>query len=385
MPDARCNVVVMERSVESDLVQGGHDTSSEIGAVVPPIHPTTTFSRDGNYDLVSDYLYSRQGAPNHVPVERLAARLDKGADALVFSSGLAAFAALIETVPFGATVAAPQVMYHGGQQWLRRLDDTGRINLVLFDQTRPTAMEEAVSKAPPDLLWIETPVNPTWDVIDIRAAANAAHAVGGMLAVDATVTPLTTRPLELGADYTFHSATKFYNGHADLLGGLLVSARDDDRWEEVRWIRTHSGGVMGAFEAWLLLRGMKTLYLRVDRASDSAMAVALHFEDHPTVEAVLYPGLPSHPGHEVAKTQMDRGFGAMLSLLVVGGFEAAHRVATSTQLFIPATSLGGVESLIEHRAVLEPPESVVPDNLLRLSVGIEPVAELIADLEQALS
>jgi cystathionine gamma-synthase len=209
--------------------------------------------------------------------------------------------------------------------------------------------------------------------------------VGGILAVDATVTPLTTRPIELGANYTFHSATKFYNGHADLLGGLLVSARDDDRWEEVRWIRTHSGAVMGAFEAWLLLRGMRTLHLRVDRASDSAMAIARHFAAHPSVEVVLYPGLESHPGHEVARSQMDRGFGAMLSILVKGGFDAAHRVATSTRLFIPATSLGGVESLIEHRTVLEPPESVVPDNLLRLSVGIEPVEELIADLEQALS
>ena len=385
MPEPSYNVIVMERSVESDLVQGGHDASSELGAVVPPIHPSTTFARDGNYEVVGDYLYSRFGAPNHEPVERLAARLDSGAGALVSSSGLAALAALIETVPSGATVAAPQVMYHGGQLWLRRLDDTGRINLVLFDQTRPTAMEEAVSRERPDLLWIETPVNPTWDVIDIRAAAEAAHAVGGMLAVDATVTPLTTRPLELGADYTFHSATKFYNGHADLLGGLLVSARDDDRWEEVRWIRTHSGAVMGAFEAWLLLRGMRTLHLRVERASDNAMAIARHFESHPSVEVVLYPGLESHPGHEVARSQMDRGFGAMLSILVNGGFDAAHRVATSTRLFIPATSLGGVESLIEHRTVLEPPESIVPDNLLRLSVGIEPVDELIADLEQALS
>lgn len=375
----------MERSVESDLVQGGHDASSGIGAVVPPIHPSTTFARDENYELISDYLYSRHGAPNHEPVERLAARLDNGADAQVFSSGLAAFAALIETVPPGDTVVAPQVMYYGGQLWLRRLDGTKRINLVSFDQTRPGAMEEVIASARPNLVWIETPVNPTWDIIDIRTAADAAHAVGGMLSVDATVSPLTTRPIEIGADFAFHSATKFYNGHADLLGGILVSARDDDRWEEVRWIRTHSGAVMGAFEAWLLLRGMRTLHLRVDRSSDSAMAIARHFEGHPSVEAVLYPGLESHPGYELARSQMDRGFGAMLSILVNGGFEAAKRVATSTRLFIPATSLGGVESLIEHRTVLEPPESVVPENLLRLSVGIEPVDELIADLEQALT
>lgn len=375
----------MERSVESDLVQGGHDASSGIGAVVPPIHPSTTFARDENYDLVSDYLYSRHGAPNHEPVERLAARLDNGADAQVFSSGLAAFAALIETVPPGDTVVAPQVMYYGGQLWLRRLDGTKRINLVSFDQTRPGAMEEVIASARPNLVWIETPVNPTWDIIDIRTAADAAHAVGGMLSVDATVSPLTTRPIEIGADFAFHSATKFYNGHADLLGGILVSARDDDRWEEVRWIRTHSGAVMGAFEAWLLLRGMRTLHLRVDRSSDSAMAIARHFEGHPSVEAVLYPGLESHPGHDLATSQMDRGFGSMLSILVNGGFDAAKQVATSTRLFIPATSLGGVESLIEHRTVLEPPESVVPENLLRLSVGIEPVDELIADLEQALT
>lgn len=374
----------MDRSVESDLVQGGHSVDPD-GGVVPPIQPSTTFARDGEYELASGYLYSRHGAPNHRAVESLAASLDSGADARVFASGLAAFSALVETVPPGAAVVAPEVMYHGGQLWLRRLHEAGRIKLALFDQSKPEAMEDTIAQANPDLVWIETPVNPTWDVIDIRAAAQAAHSGGAVLAVDATVSPLTTRPIEIGADYTFHSATKFYNGHADLLGGILVTAEEDDRWDQVHWIRTHTGAVMGAFEAWLLLRGMKTLYLRVDRASESAMAVARHFEGHASVEAVLYPGLESHPGHEVAKSQMDRGYGAMLSLLVSGGFEAAHRAATSTEVFIPATSLGGVESLIEHRAVLEPPESVVPDNLLRLSIGIEPVAELIADLEQALA
>ncbi|MGF1616924.1 MAG: trans-sulfuration enzyme family protein [Acidimicrobiia bacterium] len=374
----------MDRSVESDIVQGGHSFDPD-GGVVPPIQPSTTFARDIDYELASGYLYSRHGAPNHRAVERLAASLNSGVDARVFASGLAAFTALVETVPPGAPVVAPEVMYHGGMLWLRRLHEAGRIELFVFDQSTPGTMEATIGRANPDLVWIETPVNPTWDVIDIRAAAHAAHAVGGLLAVDSTVAPLTTRPIELGADYAFHSATKFYNGHADLLGGLLVTAEANERWDQVHWIRTHTGAVMGAFEAWLLLRGMKTLYLRVDRASESAMAIARHFEGHPAVDAVLYPGLESHPGHEVAKAQMDRGFGAMLSLLVAGGFAAAHRVATSTEVFIPATSLGSVESLIEHRTVLEPPESVVPDNLLRLSVGIEPVDELIADLEQALA
>jgi cystathionine gamma-synthase len=237
-------------------------------------------------------------------------------------------------------------------------------------------MDQVIEASSPDLVWIETPVNPTWDVIDIRAAAAAAHGVGAHLAVDATVTPLTTRPIELGADFAFHSATKFYNGHADLLGGLLIAAKEDDRWAQVTWIRTHTGAILGAFESWLLLRGMRTLYLRVDRASENAMALARQLEHHPGVESVLYPGLESHPGHIVAKSQMDRGFGAMMSIRVKGGFDAAHKVATSTRLFVPATSLGGVESLIEHRTVLEPPESVVPDDLLRLSIGIEPVDEL---------
>jgi cystathionine gamma-synthase len=373
----------MERSAETDLVQAGHSADPNRG-VVPPIQPATTYARDTNYELTGGYMYSRHGAPNQTAVEEAAARLDSGAEARVFASGLAAFTALVETVPNGGSVVAPEVMYHGGQLWLRRLDERNRIALTLFDQCRPGDMEESIDRARPDMVWIETPVNPTWDVIDIPAAARAAHAVGGLLAVDSTVAPLTTRPIDLGADYTFHSATKFYNGHADLLGGILVAATKDDRWAEIDWIRTHTGAVMGAFEAWLLQRGMKTLYLRVDRASQSAMTVAGHFEGHAAVDKVLYPGLESHPGHEVAKAQMDRGFGAMLSILVKGGFEAAHRVATSTKLFIPATSLGGVESLIEHRAVLEPPESVVPDNLLRLSIGIEPVEELIADLEQAL-
>lgn len=375
----------MEQSPETGAVHGGGHVDPSTGAVVPPIHPSTTYARDDSYGLIGDYLYIRHGAPNHTAVESVATRLDMGSDALLFSSGLAAFCALIETVPTGAGVVAPRVMYHGGQLWLRRLHDRGRIDLTLFDQSIPGEMEKVIDSAKPDLVWIETPVNPTWDVIDIRAAVAATRAVDGQLCVDSTVAPLTTRPIELGADYTFHSATKSYNGHADVLGGLLVTAKNDARWEEVGWTRTHGGGVLGPFESWLLLRGMRTLHLRVDRASANAMAIASYFEGHSALDNVLYPGLESHPGHEIAKSQMDRGFGSMISIRVKGGFETAKRVATSTKLFIPATSLGGVESLIEHRAVLEPPESVVPDDLLRLSVGIEPVDELIDDLERALS
>ncbi len=374
----------MERSPETDAVQAGHYIDPATGAIVPPIHTSTTYARDENYETIGDFLYSRYGTPTHRPVEELAARLDKGADARLFASGLAAFTSLIETVPAGGHVVAPQVMYHGAQLWLRRLHDRDRIVLTLFDQTDPSALEKALRPGKTDLVWFETPANPTWDVIDIRAAARAAHEVGATLAVDVTVSAVTTRPIELGADYAFHSVTKYYNGHTDVLGGLLVAAAADSRWEELGWIRTVRGGILGPFETWLLLRGMRTLHLRVDRAASSALAIANHFERHPALSAVLYPGLESHPGHDIAKSQMDRGFGGMMSLRVKGGFDAAHKVALATKVFVPATSLGGVESLIEHRAVLEPPESIVPDDLLRLSIGIEPVDELIADLEGAL-
>ena len=370
-------------SLETETVHGGHPVDPVTGAIVPPIHPSTTYARDSDYTLIGDYLYGRHGLPNYRPVEELASTLDGGAGALLFGSGLAGFAAVVETVAPGGRVVAPRVMYYGAQQWLRRLDSLGRIELTLFDQRRPGALDDAATEEA-DLVWIETPVNPTWDVIDIASAARGAHDAGARLAVDSTAAPLTTQPIALGADLTFHSATKFYNGHSDVGGGIVVTRETDQHWEEIMSVREHQGGVIGPFEAWLLLRGMRTLYLRVDRASESALALARHFEADPRVDAVLYPGLESHPGHQVAKSQMKRGFGAMLSIRVAGGATVARAVATSTRVFVPATSLGGVESLIEHRAAVEPPESVVPDDLLRLSIGIEPVGDLIADLDMAL-
>ena len=235
------------------------------------------------------------------------------------------------------------------------------------------------------IVWIETPLNPTWDVIDIRQAADIAHAAGAILAVDATVaTPLTTRALDHGADLVFHSATKYLNGHSDVLAGILVCARDDERWQDIRLVRTLTGGVLAPLEAWLLLRGMRTMALRVERSSQNALRLARHFENDERLEAVLYPGLESHRGHEIAKRQMKNGFGGMLSLLVKGGAVEAVTIAGSLRLFVRATSLGGVESLVEHRASIEGPHSAVPPNLLRLSIGIESCEELIADLEQSL-
>ncbi len=373
-------------SPRSLVAQAGHFIDRETGAIVPPVEPSTTFARDAAYDLIGGYSYSRSGGPSSERLEALVAELDEGAEARVFASGMAAIVAVFETLESGQHVVAPSIMYHGAQDWLRRISGRRNIGLSLFDAADPAALAAAVRPGETAIVWIETPVNPTWDVIDIAAAAEAAHRSGAILAVDATAaTPVLTRPLALGADLVFHSATKYLNGHSDLTAGVLVTRDEDARWEEIKQLRRLMGGVLGAFEAWLLLRGLRTLYLRVERASVSALEIARHFEGHPKLAAVLYPGLESHPGHAVAKRQMTAGFGGMLSLLVDGDAAAARAVAARTRLFVSATSLGGVESLIEHRATIEGPHSQVPANLLRLSIGIEDSADLIADLEGALA
>jgi len=375
---------VTPRSRETEAVQAGHYTDPGDGAIVPPLQMSTTFARDREYEPVGDHVYSRYGSPTVSVVESVVAGLDSGAEARLFSSGMAGFAAVLESVPTGGHVVAPTVMYHGGLTWLRRLHARGRIDLTLFEADRPESLSASVRPGVTDLVWIETPVNPTWDVIDIRAAAATAHAGGAVLAVDATVTPVTTRPIELGADLTFHSATKSYNGHSDLTGGVVVTAVADSRWNEICEARNLGGAIIGQFEAWLLMRGLRTLHLRVDRSSASAQSIAEYLQGHTAISEVRYPGLADDPGHAIAASQMDRGFGSMLSFRTSGGFEAARRAVTSTEVFIPATSLGGVESLIEHRTAVEPPDSNVPDDLVRVSVGIEPVDELISDLERAL-
>ena len=373
-----------ERSLETLLAQGGRFLDRETGAVVPPIHPATTFARDDRYET-SGYTYSRDANPTVAHVEEVLAELEGAEDALVFSSGMAAVATFFDSLGAGDHAVAPRVMYHGAADLLRRLGERRGVEVSFFDASEPGALEAAVRPGRTSVVWIETCVNPTWDVIDVRAAAGIARDAGAVLGVDATATPpVTLRALELGADIVFHSATKYLAGHSDLLAGVLATGAADERWQEIRAARTRMGGVPGAFEAWLLLRGMRTLHLRYERQAANALAIARHFEGRAGIEAVLYPGLESHAGHETAKRQMAGGFGAMLSLLVEGGADAAKRIATRTRLFVPATSLGGVESLIEHRATVEGPHSAVPANLLRLSVGIERADELIADLEQAL-
>ncbi len=377
-------VDLKRRSLDTILAQAGHFVDGVTGAVTPPIHPSTTFARGDDYELIGDYIYSRYQNPTYDQVEHLVAELDGGAEASLFSSGMAAITAVFETVNIGQHIVAPTIMYHGAQDWLRRISEKNNIGLTLFDATDPNALRQAIKPGKTAIVWIETPVNPTWDIIDIADTAEAAHDAGAILGVDCTVsTPITTRALQLGADLVFHSATKYLNGHSDVTAGILVTRETDERWQEIKFIRKHVGGVLGAFEAWLLLRGMRTLSIRFERASSNALKIAQHFEGHSKIKTVLYPGLESHPGHVIARRQMTNGFGGMLSLCVKGGATEAKAVATKLKLFVSATSLGGVESLVEHRASVEGPLSQVQPNLLRLSVGIEDVDDLIADLEQA--
>jgi cystathionine gamma-synthase len=355
------------------------------GSVTPPLYMSSTYARDESYTPKLKENYIRGGSPTLWHAEEAVAALEQGAGALLFASGMAAITTLLETVPQGAHVAAPDVMYYGTRDWLKRLEAKGRISLTLFDATDPAALAKALRKGETDLVWIETPLNPTWDVIDIAAAAKAAHEAGAILAVDATASAaVTTRPLTLGADIVFHSATKYLNGHSDVLAGVLVAREANARWEEIDGLRTKIGSPLAPFEAWLLIRGLRTLYVRYRQASANAMAIARHFGKHPKIERVLYPGLASHRGHAIAKKQMTDGFGGMLSLLIAGDAAEAVRVCTRLKVIVPATSLGGVESLAEHRKTVEGPESPVPDNLIRLSIGIEHADDLIADLEQAL-
>jgi len=373
-------------SPETRCAQALHQIDENTGALTPAIHPSSTFVRDEQYELINEkHSYGRDENPSHVVAENMLTDLEGAAGAVLFSSGMAAAMSVVQSLRPGDRMVAPKVMYWGLRHWLLEFCDTWGLGLDLFDSSDPDALAAAVKAKKTRLVWIETPCNPSWDVIDIAAAADLAHDAGAWLAVDSTVaTPVLTRPIELGADVVMHSATKYLNGHCDIVAGAIATARKDELWQRICDNRLHSGAVLGSLEAWLLQRGMRTLFLRVRKACESALAIAQHFDGHPNVEAVIYPGLQSHPGHEVAKRQMDGGFGGMMCLQIKGGPERALDVVKRCKVLVRATSLGGVESLIEHRYTIEGEDSPVPKDWLRLSIGIESVDDLIADLEQAL-
>ena len=355
-------------------------------ALIPPMHAATTYQRDPDNAYSSGYSYSRTNNPTYAQVEALLCELEGGAGAMVVGSGQSAAALPFLTLSAGDHVVAQSVMYWGIRKWLIDFCRRWRVDLDFFDSSRPDGLQALMRPGRTRLVWTETPSNPMWDCIDIAAAAEVAHAAGARLCVDSTCsTPVLTQPLALGADLVMHSATKYLNGHSDVIAGALVTAKDDDWWQALRFARRDHGTILGPQETWLLLRGMRTLHLRVARQCASAMAIARHFEGHPKLSHVLYPGLESHPSQAVARRQMHGGFGGMKSIRVRGGLAAAVGVAARLEVFKRATSLGGVESLVEHRASIEGEGTPVPDDLLRLSVGIEHADDLIADLEQALA
>lgn len=371
---------------ETWTAQALHYLDTATGAVTPPVTPSTTFARDEDYRLISTaHSYARDDNPGFLVAEQILAKLEGGAAALTFGSGMAAAMAIVQVLDPGDRIVAPKVMYWGLRNWLSTFCARWGLDLAFYDPDEPGDLARQAGSEKTRLLWVETPCNPTWTVVDIAEAAKIARKAGALLAVDSTVsTPVLTRPIELGADIVMHSATKYLNGHSDVVAGALVTARLDATWERICEVRAEGGALLGSFEAWLLQRGMRTLFLRVAKASATALAIAKHFEHHSQLERVLYPGLASHPGHEIAARQMQGGFGGMLSLRVKGGAEAALAVAKRCRVFIRATSLGGVESLVEHRYTIEGAASPIPEDLLRFSVGIESPDDLIADLEQAL-
>ena len=355
-------------------------------SIVPPIYPSATYERapDGSYP--GGHTYTRDQNPTYDQAEALLSRLEGGQGALLFSSGMAAATTVFETLDTGDHVVAPVQMYWTIQRWIEELAERGRIALDLVPNGDQAALEAALRPGRTKIVWVETPANPTCAITDIAATAEAAHAAGARVVADSTLcTPVLCRPIEHGADLVMHSATKQLNGHADVLAGALVTARRDELWERITHDRGYRGAVLGPFEAWLLLRGMRTLFLRVPHSATSAQRIAGWLTQHPAVSEVCYPGLPTHPGHTIAARQMSGGFGMLLSFRLRGGAAVAKRMAGGLRLFKNATSLGGVESLVEHRAPVEGPGTRVPDDLLRLSVGIETVEDLLADLEHALA
>ncbi|MDB4963859.1 MAG: hypothetical protein JWP01_3858 [Myxococcales bacterium] len=370
---------------ETLAAQALHAIDEATGAVVPPIHLATTYARDASYELRGPG-YTRDENPTPGHVERVIAALEGGPGALVFSSGMAAATAAIRALcKPGDHVIGPRIGYFTLRGWLERFCARWGVLLDLVDTSDLAALATALRPGVTRLVWIESPANPTWQITDLTAACALAHAAGARVAVDSTAaTPVHTRPLEHGADLVMHSATKFLGGHSDVLAGALVTARLDEDWAQIALLRHDEGACLGPFEAYLLLRGMRTLFARVERSSRTAFWLAERLLELPRV-TVRYPGLASHPQHAIAARQMQRGYGSMLSIQIEGGAPAALEVVRRLKLWVPATSLGGVESLIEHRFTVEGPTTPTPPDLLRLSVGLEHEDDLFDDLAQAIA
>ena len=370
--------------LETRAVHAGAEPDSETGALSPPLHLATTYAHapDGLRD--DGLLYQRRDNPTQRRLETALAALDGAARALFFASGVSAGAAALHGLPPGSRVIVQNDLYSGLRIQMQHYAQRWQLALEVCDLTDLDAARTALS-TPAALIWAESPSNPLMRVVDIEALAGLAHGVGAQLLVDSTFAPpVVQQPLALGADIVLHSATKYMGGHSDVMGGVLCFARDDEHAESAFTAREFIGLNASPFAAWLVLRGLRSMPARMAWQCASAARIAAFLKAHPAVAAVHYPGLNSHPGHALATRQM-AAFGGMLSFQVAGGREAALAVASRLQLFINATSLGGSESLVEHRVSVEGPHSKTPPDLLRLSVGLEHADDLIDDLAQALS
>lgn len=355
------------------------------GGVVPPIQPSTTFARDRDNAPLNDLnTYGR----DHSDIVRIAqdvlSQLEQAEDTLLFPSGMAAIASVMRTVKNGGSIVLQSDIYWGTTKWVREFCQRREITLFEIDCTNTDLFDQVVYEQKPDIAFVETPSNPWLKIVDIASLAISCRASGCLLVVDSTAaTPILSQPLSLGADIVMHSATKAINGHSDVMAGVLCVADEGLlQWKMVKSDRQEAGAIIGNFEAWLLVRGMRTLPLRMERMCENAMRIAGFLNAHDKVEKVLYPGLDTHPGHDLAKTQMQGGFGFLVSILIRGSRDDALKICGALNLIHRATSLGGVESLIEHRQTIEPD---LPQNLLRISIGIENVDDLCGDLDQALN
>jgi cystathionine gamma-synthase len=375
-----------QMKIETRAVHAGRRIDPSTGAVTLPIHMSTTFERTAQGEYPLGYSYSREGNPNRSALEECLAALEGGTEALVFSSGLAVANALIQGLEPGDHVLAPDDVYWGLRNVIGEVFGKWGLETTYCDMTDQEAVRAAL-RPNTRLLWVETPSNPMMKITDLAAITSLARAAGPHIITvcDGTfATPVLQRPLDCGIDMVCHSTTKYISGHSDVVGGALITRYENYLFERARATQRYGGAVPSPFDCWLTMRGIQTLPCRVRVHSENALRLARHLKMHPAVEAVHYPELPDHPGYEIAARQM-AAFGGMLSFEVAGGREAAMSVAARCRLFIRATSLGGAHSLIEHRASVEGPQTRTPQNLLRVSVGLEHADDLIADLDQAMA
>jgi cystathionine gamma-synthase len=384
MPDIlrKSSIVASQMKIETLAVHAGHTTDPATGAVAAPIYLSTTFERDVDGAYPRGFMYTRNSNPNREALERGISALEGGAVAAAFASGTGATMSILQALAPGDHLLAHIDAYYGTSRLIREIFLRWGLEADFVDMSDLAAVKKAL-RPNTKLAWAETPSNPLLKIVDLAAVADIVHDAGALLVCDNTWAPVLQRPFDLGADLIMHSTTKYFGGHCDVMGGVVVAKSDSDVLQRIRSIQYEGGAVPSPFDCWLILRGMRTLPWRMRAHSDNAIKVAQFLARHAKVARVYYPGLKTHAGHDIAARQMSL-FGGMLSFEVRDGRDAAMSVAAKTKIFIRATSLGGVESLIEHRASIEGPGTTSPEGLLRLSIGLENADDLIEDLDQAL-